>query len=409
MHAKGRRRSLVVGAPPTRGGSNPMSLPDSNAIPEDNALYRHYDATGRLLYVGITNNPGSRWKGHRDKPWWLYVDTTRIERFGSRAEVEAAEAAAIKAERPWWNITHNDSMLGYRNRCLTAMRFHEDWRDARNCSAAHLDALLDEYRSQFNEAFSTYAEAVSGDDGLVDANTTPSAVPENDTPWARAGIAAAKQLASECLSRKVRIDDAIYSVEAEKMEAAVEQAKAEVEAAERTAMNDPVVRAATRLCEHLALRLTENGMRNVHVSNAWINSARLLIEKDGVTEDDAMRMIDWCQQDTFWRCNILSMQKFRKQYQRLLMQSQRKPGDPLPRTAIPKDYMPSRATLAWARENHPHVPLRSEVKKFVTHWSDRTDKHATKPEWDRTWKSWIAECARRLEDCDDETGERLNA
>lgn len=38
------------------------------------ALYRFYDAAGALLYVGITIDPGSRWRSHaHDKPWWQQV------------------------------------------------------------------------------------------------------------------------------------------------------------------------------------------------------------------------------------------------------------------------------------------------------------------------------------------------
>lgn len=71
------------------------------------SLYRLYDANGTLLYVGIAENPKTRWKQHaRAAPWWPLVDETRsrVEWHSSRADAEAAEKAAILAEDPVHNI-----------------------------------------------------------------------------------------------------------------------------------------------------------------------------------------------------------------------------------------------------------------------------------------------------------------
>ena len=74
----------------------------------EHALYRFFADDGTLLYVGITLDPGRRWKEHAgDKPWWHEVASTTIERFPGRASVEAAERAAIITERPRYNVTHN--------------------------------------------------------------------------------------------------------------------------------------------------------------------------------------------------------------------------------------------------------------------------------------------------------------
>lgn len=76
----------------------------------EHALYRFYDIDGRLLYIGISLNPGSRWKQHRDdKPWWHDVAQVTVERLPSRQVALAAEQAAIVAERPRYNIIHNRS------------------------------------------------------------------------------------------------------------------------------------------------------------------------------------------------------------------------------------------------------------------------------------------------------------
>lgn len=71
-------------------------------------LYRFYDADGRLLYVGITEQGAMRWRAHRkDKDWWTDVVTTTTEHFATRAEAAAAEVAAIKSEGPLYNVAHN--------------------------------------------------------------------------------------------------------------------------------------------------------------------------------------------------------------------------------------------------------------------------------------------------------------
>jgi len=72
------------------------------------ALYRFYDATDVLLYVGITVDLPKRMKQHRgSKPWWALVDHMQVEHFDSRTEVAAAEKAAICSEHPLFNDTHN--------------------------------------------------------------------------------------------------------------------------------------------------------------------------------------------------------------------------------------------------------------------------------------------------------------
>lgn len=80
---------------------------------------------------------------------------------------------------------------------------------------------------------------------------------------------------------------------------------------------------AERLCEHLADRIAANGSKRPVVNAKWRDAARLLIDKDGRTEDDVHKAIDWCQADEFWRANILSMPKLREKYDQLRMHAMR--------------------------------------------------------------------------------------
>jgi predicted GIY-YIG superfamily endonuclease len=72
-------------------------------------LYRHFDADGVLLYIGISISAVSRLATHRCQSGW-YNDITRveIETFDTREDALAAEEAAIRAEKPLHNKEHND-------------------------------------------------------------------------------------------------------------------------------------------------------------------------------------------------------------------------------------------------------------------------------------------------------------
>ena len=78
------------------------------------ALYRLYDGSEQLLYVGISNDPDHRWTQHAtDKPWWSLVTRRAVEWHPNRGEAEKAELAAVKTEGPLYNSAGAErSMLG---------------------------------------------------------------------------------------------------------------------------------------------------------------------------------------------------------------------------------------------------------------------------------------------------------
>jgi hypothetical protein len=89
-------------------------------------------------------------------------------------------------------------------------------------------------------------------------------------------------------------------------------------APERDEAPSPVVAA---LCMHLRDRIISNGSKAA-INKQWHQHARLMIERDGRDPDEAHRLIDWCQDDTFWQSNILSMPKFRQKYDALRLRAQ---------------------------------------------------------------------------------------
>lgn len=76
-------------------------------------LYRHFDAAGALLYVGISLSTASRLGQHRcGSDWSKKVVKITIERYPTRKSALAAELAAIQTEHPLHNVT--GKLRGYR-------------------------------------------------------------------------------------------------------------------------------------------------------------------------------------------------------------------------------------------------------------------------------------------------------
>lgn len=75
------------------------------------------------------------------------------------------------------------------------------------------------------------------------------------------------------------------------------------------------------LCAALADGMVGNGCKRPAITDAWRREARLLLDADGRDHMRTLRLIQWCQADSFWASNIHSMAKFRKQYDQLRMRA----------------------------------------------------------------------------------------
>lgn len=51
----------------------------------------------------------------------------------------------------------------------------------------------------------------------------------------------------------------------------------------------------------------------------WSDDMRLMLERDKRTSEQISYLIDWCQRDSFWKANILSPAKLRKQFDQLVV------------------------------------------------------------------------------------------
>lgn len=67
-------------------------------------VYRCFDASGRLLYIGSSKCVAMRLRGHEStSPWWPDVARTEVESHDNVLSARAAEARAIPAEQPLYN------------------------------------------------------------------------------------------------------------------------------------------------------------------------------------------------------------------------------------------------------------------------------------------------------------------
>ena len=105
-----------------------------------------------------------------------------------------------------------------------------------------------------------------------------------------------------------------------------------------------------RLCDHLADRIEANGSNRPTIGKGWHDAARLMLDRDGRTEQEIHGAIDWCQQDEFWRSNILSMPKLREKYDQLRLQAQRQGRAGTPRQQAESEMWDRAYARAAARE-----------------------------------------------------------
>ncbi len=74
----------------------------------DHMVYKLFDGSRGLLYIGITSRgPARLVEHHRRKPWFKYVETVEFERFETRSASARREAYLIERYAPLYNVQHN--------------------------------------------------------------------------------------------------------------------------------------------------------------------------------------------------------------------------------------------------------------------------------------------------------------
>jgi hypothetical protein len=97
------------------------------------------------------------------------------------------------------------------------------------------------------------------------------------------------------------------------------------------------------MAELLFQRILENN-ENAKQPNlkAWANEARLMREKDNRTIEQIQYLINWSQNDSFWKVNILSMSKLRSKFDQLVIRckedAQKKKSAPFKKSVAKEDF-----------------------------------------------------------------------
>lgn len=94
----------------------------------------------------------------------------------------------------------------------------------------------------------------------------------------------------------------------------------------------PLPQEAIQLSQFLSDRIFENFPKRTPPTEAqlaeWAREADRINRIDGHAWAEIDGLLDWSQGDQFWKSNILSMQKFRKQWNQLLAQRERAKHNP---------------------------------------------------------------------------------
>lgn len=103
-----------------------------------------------------------------------------------------------------------------------------------------------------------------------------------------------------------------------------------------------------QLCEEFGDLLRSDGVKIHNPASAeWIAAARLMLERDGRHPDEIRSVMRWSRGDEFWRANVLSMPKLRKQFDQLRLKAAADPN------------FKADATLVQLREAAADITLRA--------------------------------------------------
>jgi DNA-binding Lrp family transcriptional regulator len=74
------------------------------------------------------------------------------------------------------------------------------------------------------------------------------------------------------------------------------------------------------ICTHLADVLEKTGSKRPKITKQWRDAARLLLDADGITPEQAVTAIDWAHTNDWWQARILTPASLRRNYDQLRRQ-----------------------------------------------------------------------------------------
>lgn len=76
-----------------------------------------------------------------------------------------------------------------------------------------------------------------------------------------------------------------------------------------------------RVCLHLVDRMVGNDYKRPAITNRWRMAAKMMLDRDGRTEQQIINAINWAHDSDFWRANVKSIPTLRKHYDALRLQA----------------------------------------------------------------------------------------
>ena len=104
------------------------------------------------------------------------------------------------------------------------------------------------------------------------------------------------------------------------------------------------------LCALLSELIVGNGSKRPTIGKGWLNAARLMLTADERDPVAAERLMRWCQADSFWKANVMSMPTFRKNYDRLRLAANKSIADKARPGARPTPEQRAMQTLSLATQ-----------------------------------------------------------
>lgn len=98
-------------------------------------------------------------------------------------------------------------------------------------------------------------------------------------------------------------------------------------------ISEPARTDVERVCRHLATVIEKGGGKRPPITKKWRTDTRLLLDRDGITPEQAIAAIDWAHNDQFWNAHILSPAKLREKYETLRRQATGRRGPSRPPTS----------------------------------------------------------------------------
>jgi len=79
-------------------------------------VYRVFDRTDELIYIGCTQSLVARMANHKSS-WWGYQGWRVVAKvYPTKAQARTVEREAIRAERPRWNLSHLPKLSDWTER-----------------------------------------------------------------------------------------------------------------------------------------------------------------------------------------------------------------------------------------------------------------------------------------------------